>query len=176
MPLSAPICSAFLIASAASSGPTVRAVTSTSSPPSPEAAFSLSWRACSTAYSSSSESRPGTPTRSTVLSDSKCRSAVASGTYFTQTTMFMNSITALDGPLLNSRDGWVDPEVRLPPSHLGRNLSGGCGQSQRAVGSAGALRRDQVGAEATDEQVHDGRDPPVEQGVLGLCVLAAEVE
>jgi hypothetical protein len=51
--------------------------------------FSLSWSACSTAYSSSSESRPGTPTRSTVLSDSKCRSAVASGTYFTQTTMFI---------------------------------------------------------------------------------------
>ena len=52
-------------------------------------AFSFSWRACSTAYSSSSESRPSTPTRSTVLSDSKWRSAVASGTYFTQTTMFM---------------------------------------------------------------------------------------
>ena len=85
MPLSAPICRAFLMASAASSGPTVSAVTSTSSP----SVFSLSCSACSTAYSSSSESRPGTPTRSTVLSDSKCRSAVASGTYFTQTTMFM---------------------------------------------------------------------------------------
>ena len=37
-------------------------------------AFSLIWSACSTAYSSSSESRPSTPTRSTVLSSSKCRS------------------------------------------------------------------------------------------------------
>jgi hypothetical protein len=35
-----------------------------------------------------------------VLSDSKCRSAVASGTYFTQTTMFMVD-SALGGPLLN---------------------------------------------------------------------------
>ncbi len=51
--------------------------------------FSLICSACSTAYSSSSESSPSTPTRSTVLSSSKCRSAVASGTYFTQTTMFM---------------------------------------------------------------------------------------
>ena len=84
------------MASEASSGPTVSAVTVTSSP----SAFSLSCSACSTAYSSSSESRPGTPTRSTVLSDSKCRSAVASGTYFTQTTMFIGHV-ALGGPLLN---------------------------------------------------------------------------
>ena len=85
-PLSAPICSALRTASTAFSGPTVRrgdlGVVGSS-------AFSLIWSACSTAYSSSSDSRPSTPTRSTVLSDSNCRSAVASGTYFTQTTMFM---------------------------------------------------------------------------------------
>ena len=81
-PLSAPICSALRTASTAFSGPTVTAVTVTSSGFS---AFSLSRSACSTAYSSSSDSSPSTPTRSTVLSASKCRSAVASGTYFTQT-------------------------------------------------------------------------------------------
>ncbi|CAB4726077.1 unannotated protein [freshwater metagenome] len=84
MPLSAPICSALRTASTAFSGPMHSAVTSVSSP-----AFSLIWRACSTAYSSSSDRSPSTPTRSTVLSDSNCRSAVASGTYFTQTTMFI---------------------------------------------------------------------------------------
>ena len=52
-------------------------------------AFSLSWRACSTAYSSSSDRSPSTPTRSTVLSSSNLRSAVASGTCLTQTMMFM---------------------------------------------------------------------------------------
>ena len=90
-PLSAPICSALRTASTACSGPTQSAVTSTSSAFS---AFSLIWSACSTAYSSSSDSRPSTPTRSTVLSSSKCRSPVASGTYFTQTTIFM-AATAL---------------------------------------------------------------------------------
>ena len=85
MPLSAPICSALRTASTAFSGPTHSAVTSTS----PSPAFSLSWRACSTAYSSSSDRSPSTPTRSTVLSSSNCRSAVASGTCLTQTMMFM---------------------------------------------------------------------------------------
>ena len=92
MPLSAPICRALRTASTAFSGPMQSAVTSVSSP-----AFSFSWSACSTAYSSSSDSSPSTPTRSTVLSDSNCRSAVASGTYFTQTTMFM-VVTAPQGP------------------------------------------------------------------------------
>ncbi len=81
-----PICSALRTASRAFSGPTVSAVTVCSS----SSRFSVICRACSTAYSSSSDSRPSTPTRSTVPSDSKCRSAVASGTCFTQTTMFMN--------------------------------------------------------------------------------------
>ena len=80
---SAPICSAFFSASAACSGPTVSTVTS----PSPA---SLTSRASSMAYSSSSDSRPSTLTRSVVLSPSvKVRSAWASGTYLTQTTMFM---------------------------------------------------------------------------------------
>src|SRR3954452_11769799 len=85
-PLSAPICNALRTASTACAGPTQSAVTSTSSAFS---AFSLICSACSTAYSSSSESSPSTPTRSTVLSSSKCRSPVASGTYFTQTAIFM---------------------------------------------------------------------------------------
>src|SRR5680860_47814 len=85
-PLSAPICRPFRIASAASAGPTVNTVTVTS-PSAPSLCFCLICNACSMAYSSSSDNRPSTPSRSTVLSDSKCRSAVASGTYFTQTTM-----------------------------------------------------------------------------------------
>ncbi len=45
------------------------------------------------AYSSSSESSPSTPTRSVVLSlSTKVRSAWASGTYLTQTTMFMRPL------------------------------------------------------------------------------------
>ena len=52
-----------------------------------------------------------TPTRSTVLSASKRRSPVASGTYFTHTTMFMAD-TARGGPLLCTR---VDQ--RLPARH-----------------------------------------------------------
>ena len=67
-PWSTPICSALRTASTAFSGPTVTAVTVTSSGFS---AFSLSRSACSTAYSSSSDNSPSTPTRSTVLSASK---------------------------------------------------------------------------------------------------------
>ena len=82
-PLWAPICRAFLMASAAWSGPTVRTVTS----PSPASTI---LRASSIAYSSSSDSRPSTFSRSVVLSDAlNVRSAWASGTYLTQTTMFM---------------------------------------------------------------------------------------
>ncbi len=82
-PLWAPICRAFLMASAAASGPTVSTVTS----PSPASTI---FRASSTAYSSSSDSRPSTFSRSVVLSDAlNVRSAWASGTYLTQTTMFM---------------------------------------------------------------------------------------
>ena len=85
-PLWAPICRAFLIASAAPAGPTVTTVTS------PSPAASTSFRASSTAYSSSSESSPSTPSRSMVLSDSRnVRSDWASGTCLTQTTMFMRA-------------------------------------------------------------------------------------
>ena len=84
--LSAPICSAFFSASDACSGPTVSTVTS----PSPA---SVRRSASSMAYSSSSESSPSTPTRSVVLSlSTKVRSAWASGTYLTQTTMFMRPL------------------------------------------------------------------------------------
>ena len=84
-PAWAPICSAFLMASAALSGPTVSTVTVLSPASGPSARL----RADSMAYSSSSESRPSTPNRSVVLSDSlNVGSDVASGTYFTQTTMF----------------------------------------------------------------------------------------
>ncbi len=69
----APICSAFFVASDASAGPTVRTVTSLS-------VASAIFSASSTAYSSSSDSRPGTLVRSVVLSLSlKVRSAWASG-------------------------------------------------------------------------------------------------
>ena len=81
-PESAPICSALRTASAASSGPTVTTVTS----PSPA---SMTCSACSTAYSSSSDSSPSTFSRSTVLSALNVRSAVASGTYFTATTILV---------------------------------------------------------------------------------------
>ena len=83
--LSAPICSDLRIAVSACSGPTVSTVTVLSPP-----AASDSLSASSTAYSSSSLSKPSTPTRSVVLSLAlKVRSAWASGTYLTQTTMSM---------------------------------------------------------------------------------------
>src|SRR5450631_2912075 len=76
------------MASAALSGPTVRTVTVLSPDPAP--ALSVSFRPASIAYSSSSESRPSTPNRSVVMSDSlNVRSDWASGTYLTQTTMFI---------------------------------------------------------------------------------------
>ncbi len=80
---SAPICSAFFRASRASSGPTVSTTTSMSSP------ASRSRTASSTAYSSSSDSSPSTASRSVVVSAAKPRSAWASGTCLTQTTIFM---------------------------------------------------------------------------------------
>src|SRR5690606_10114186 len=95
--LSAPIDSALRSASLASSGPTVSTVTSTSS-----SEFSEICSACSTAYSSSSESRPSTSSRSTVRSSAKCRSPVASGTYFTVTT-----ILKLTPALLLHRHFWL---------------------------------------------------------------------
>ena len=79
------------MASDASSGPTVRAVTSTSSP----SVFSLSWSACSTAYSSSSESRPGTPARSTVLSDSITPAAIQLQVFGIPTTTGSGDIEVL---------------------------------------------------------------------------------
>ena len=83
--LSAPICSDLRIAVSACSGPTVSTVTELSPP-----AASLSLSASSTAYSSSSLSNPSTPTRSVVLSVGlNVRSAWASGTYLTQTTISM---------------------------------------------------------------------------------------
>ncbi len=87
-PASAPICSAFLTASRAASGPTVRTVTWTSSP------ASASFTASSTAYSSSSDSRPSTASRSVVVSSENARSPCASGTCLTQTTIFMLSLSA----------------------------------------------------------------------------------
>ena len=92
-PLSAPIRSALRMASAACSGPTVRTVTEDS----PSAACAI-FSASSTAYSSSSDSRPSTPTRSVVLSASvNVRSDWASGTYLTQTTMFMTRASSSVG-------------------------------------------------------------------------------
>src|SRR6266568_694049 len=94
-PASAPICSAFFTASAACSGPTVSTVTSMSGP-SPDPA-SLMARAASTAFSSSSDNNPSTPARSTVLSSGrKRRSAVASGTNFAQTTIFMSLLLGIE--------------------------------------------------------------------------------
>ena len=84
MPAVAPIWSDRLIASAASSGPSVMATTSTSSP------SSAICSACSTAYSSSSDSSPSSAARSTVPSAAKPRSPVASGTCLTRTTIFIS--------------------------------------------------------------------------------------
>ncbi len=79
--LSAPIDNALRSASFASSGPTVSTVTSAPS-------FAAAIRnACSTPYSSNSERSPSTESRSVVRSSAKRRSPVASGTYFTQTTI-----------------------------------------------------------------------------------------
>src|ERR1035437_9393552 len=79
-----------MMASAALSEPMVSTVTLLSSPPSDPAALSASLRPASIAYSSSSESSPSTPNRSVVLSDSlNVGSDWASGTYLTQTTMFI---------------------------------------------------------------------------------------
>ncbi len=78
---SPPIDSALRRASCAPSGPIVRYVSSQS----PD---SLTCSACSAACSSSSESRPGTLTRSTVPSAWKLRSPVRSGVNLTSTTIF----------------------------------------------------------------------------------------
>src|SRR3954447_12006809 len=141
-PLSAPICKALRIASVACSGPTDRTGTVLSP------VFSLICSACSTAYSSSSESSPSTPTRSTVWSSSKCRSAVASGTYFTHTTMFMRP--------------------RLPARSLGREPGRGCTPSHES-GS------DRPVQDLAREQVQDRCDPPVRQRALDCRVLAGEL-
>ncbi len=91
-PSSAPICKDLRMAARASSGPIVTTTTWLSSASPASRIFSAS----STAYSSSSDSTPSTPTRSTVLSELNVRSAVASGTYLTQTTIFMAGQALLD--------------------------------------------------------------------------------
>src|SRR3954452_2943513 len=154
-PLSAPICSALRIASAACSGPTVRAVTVTDSG---SAFFSFSCSDCSTAYSSSSDNSPGTPTRSTVLSDSNFWSAVESGTYFTQTTMFM-LMTAPQGP-----SSMRVESAQVTSESTGQKHRLGWGLSQRSAGPAG---REQSLDVPPDREVDDRRDPPVHDRVLG---------
>ena len=113
IPADAPICSARLMASAASSGPTVRTTTSTPSP------SSATRRACSTAYSSSSDSRPSVASRSTVWSAAKPRSPVASGTCFTSTRIFMPSPLCVSPFELVPAGPIPGREPILPVSNLG---------------------------------------------------------
>src|SRR6478609_1186807 len=165
-PLSAPICSALRTASRAFSGPTQSAVTVVSSP-----AFSLICRDCSTPYSSSSDSRPSTPTRSTVLSDSNCRSAVASGTYFTQTTMFM---VVWPGRPLLMRSG-CGREATV--AYDGPKLVPGSDSSQRRChGSDRMSGTDDPLQDPADDEVGDRTEAPVGQRALGRGILTVEGE
>ncbi len=91
--LSPPMARALRSPSTALAGPTVRKTTSDAVP--------ASWRraACSTAYSSSSESRPSTAPRSRVRSGANFHVAVGSGTYLTRTTIFMRVLPLSVGGL-----------------------------------------------------------------------------
>src|SRR5690349_17240740 len=171
-PESAPICSALRTASTAFSGPTVSAVTVMSSP----SRFSRNCRACSTAYSSSSDSRPSTPTRSTVLSSSNLRSAVASGTYFTQTTMFMvvwprgPSCALGCGYEVTGRSAATGMAIRVRSLTVALSRSHPDGVPVHAGSGL-----DDAVEDASDDEPGDRREPPVEERVLDLGPLPAEL-
>src|SRR5207237_9914567 len=120
-----PTVSALRSASLAAPGPMLRYVISAVTPD------STTCSACSTAYSSSSESRPGTAARSTVESAANLRGAVASGTCLTRTTIFKNS------------------SLRISPARCRLVWNpGGCGQAQQRRQVAAQDRFLDLGREA----------------------------
>src|ERR671910_573237 len=111
-------------------------VSTTTSPSSASAIVSAS----STAYSSSSERMPSTPARSVVLSSENVRSAEASGTCFTRTTIFMAGCRPPVGIMaaathLHGSDGRVTASL---PS-LGRRDGGGVDHAESGHVVAAAI-------------------------------------
>src|SRR6478609_9598293 len=131
--------------------------------------------AFSTAYSSSSDNNPSTPTRSTVKSSSNLRSAVASGTYFTQTTMFMvvwprgPSCALGCGYEVTGRSASTGMAIRV--RSLTVTLSRSSGGRHPVVGSG----LDDAVEDPTDDEPRDRAEAPVDEGVLHLRTFAAEL-